>query len=123
MHGNKKVKYSPNALSQNTQNCCAFVALTHQVLHPYKTKGNGVAFNSFNLSFFFYERRGSEFLDVIKISVSIIYISVTFFMNVIFNYCYYSSVFEVLFFGTAFVTYHCNSSICVIPLGKSPTIS
>ena len=47
MHGNTNVKYSPSALSQNTQNCCAFVALMHQVLHRYKTKGNAVAFNSF----------------------------------------------------------------------------
>jgi len=44
-------------------------------------------------------------------------------MNVIFNYCYYSNVFEVLYFGTAFVAYHRNSSICLIPPGKSLTFS
>jgi len=34
-------------------------------------------------------------------------------MNVIFNYCYYSIAFKVLYFGTAFVAYRCNSSIYV----------
>jgi len=44
-------------------------------------------------------------------------------MNVVFNYCYYSNVFEVLRFVTAFAAYHCNSSIYVILPGKSPTFS
>jgi hypothetical protein len=52
-----------------------------------------------------------------------IYFSVNFFMNVTFNYCYYSNVFEVLYFVTAFVAYRFNSSIYVILPGKSPTFS